>query len=109
MAADLSNSSQESTSGLPVCRKPVTTNPVRFRTIRRFVQEKRRTRMREAVCGETSSHAGMALVYARREGNSIRAFARRYSASVHPRSEEHTSELQSHSDLVCRLLLEKKK
>src|SRR5260221_7679596 len=27
----------------------------------------------------------------------------------HIRSEEHTSELQSHSDLVCRLLLEKKK
>src|SRR5438034_4904488 len=34
-------------------------------------------------------------------------------AAVHPvpgrRSEEHTSELQSHSDLVCRLLLEQKK
>src|SRR5438132_7630431 len=29
--------------------------------------------------------------------------------AVGPRSEEHTSELQSHSDLVCRLLLEKKK
>ena len=28
---------------------------------------------------------------------------------VSRRSEEHTSELQSHSDLVCRLLLEKKK
>src|SRR5260221_6629726 len=28
---------------------------------------------------------------------------------VTARSEEHTSELQSHSDLVCRLLLEKKK
>src|SRR5947207_1686568 len=28
---------------------------------------------------------------------------------VWQRSEEHTSELQSHSDLVCRLLLEKKK
>src|SRR5947207_6725888 len=28
---------------------------------------------------------------------------------IHTRSEEHTSELQSHSDLVCRLLLEKKK
>src|SRR2546428_10347570 len=26
-----------------------------------------------------------------------------------PRSEEHTSELQSRSDIVCRLLLEKKK
>src|SRR5436190_8489834 len=30
-------------------------------------------------------------------------------ASAQPRSEEHTSELESHSDLVCRLLLEKKK
>src|SRR5947207_874053 len=29
------------------------------------------------------------------------------AASTAPRSEEHTSELQSHSDLVCRLLLEK--
>src|SRR5438132_4192754 len=29
--------------------------------------------------------------------------------SMLERSEEHTSELQSHSDLVCRLLLEKKK
>src|SRR5699024_12068069 len=28
---------------------------------------------------------------------------------VFPRSEEHTSELQSRFDLVCRLLLEKKK
>src|SRR5260221_11226897 len=33
----------------------------------------------------------------------VQGLARRY------RSEEHTSELQSHSDLVCRLLLEKKK
>src|SRR5260221_10754565 len=31
-----------------------------------------------------------------------------YNKMAH-RSEEHTSELQSHSDLVCRLLLEKKK
>src|SRR2546426_8244726 len=28
---------------------------------------------------------------------------------IHPRSEEHTSELQSPCNLVCRLLLEKKK
>src|SRR5260221_7068773 len=33
----------------------------------------------------------------------------RYGVPQFPRSEEHTSELQSHSDLVCRLLLEKKK
>src|SRR2546427_7521984 len=30
-------------------------------------------------------------------------------AASRPRSEEHTSELQSQSNLVCRLLLEKKK
>src|SRR5438874_4116625 len=40
--------------------------------------------------------------------------ARRYKAQRAParvglRSEEHTSELQSRRDLVCRLLLEKKK
>src|SRR5205085_4050943 len=31
------------------------------------------------------------------------------SGEAHKRSEEHTSELQSQSNLVCRLLLEKKK
>src|SRR2546421_8837633 len=33
----------------------------------------------------------------------------RWRSCNRPRSEEHTSELQSRSDLVCRLLLEKKK
>src|SRR5436190_6194384 len=33
----------------------------------------------------------------------------RIRSLLEQRSEEHTSELQSHSDLVCRLLLEKKK
>src|SRR5436190_7022029 len=37
----------------------------------------------------------------------VRSAARTVGATS--RSEEHTSELQSHSDLVCRLLLEKKK
>src|SRR5438874_12421632 len=37
-------------------------------------------------------------------------FTRSFRArSKTPRSEEHTSELQSRRDLVCRLLLEKKK
>src|SRR5207249_11673045 len=41
----------------------------------------------------------------------IRAAARVGGEAAHfgPRSEEHTSELQSRFDLVCRLLLEKKK
>src|SRR3982750_5038048 len=33
---------------------------------------------------------------------------KRNRPGITPRSEEHTSELQSRSDLVCRLLLEKK-
>src|SRR5436190_12252973 len=46
-------------------------------------------------------------------GNPQRGHERGAGGRVIPRgdgrSEEHTSELQSHSDLVCRLLLEKKK
>src|SRR2546430_14896609 len=38
-----------------------------------------------------------------------RYFISRHRASELVRSEEHTSELQSQSNLVCRLLLEKKK
>src|SRR5438034_5152690 len=37
------------------------------------------------------------------------AYGRARDSAQPWRSEEHTSELQSHSDLVCRLLLEKKK
>src|SRR5438034_4095470 len=37
------------------------------------------------------------------------AITRSWRHMERERSEEHTSELQSHSDLVCRLLLEKKK
>src|SRR5437588_9649494 len=48
-----------------------------------------------------------------RRGESVRvgcsAVERRLDQRRVDRSEEHTSELQSHSDLVCRLLLEKKK
>src|SRR2546427_1990188 len=38
-----------------------------------------------------------------------RVFAHAAPIGPRPRSEEHTSELQSQSNLVCRLLLEKKK
>src|SRR2546427_8944114 len=41
------------------------------------------------------------------DGHPARAPGRALAAP--PRSEEHTSELQSQSNLVCRLLLEKKK
>src|SRR2546430_3594502 len=41
-------------------------------------------------------------------GMNLKYFAAKHPSSV-GRSEEHTSELQSQSNLVCRLLLEKKK
>src|SRR2546421_4475335 len=45
-----------------------------------------------------------------REANEAGEFqGERTEPGHHVRSEEHTSELQSRSDLVCRLLLEKKK
>src|SRR5205085_10491749 len=46
---------------------------------------------------------------ARRRTRGPAVTARHPLASVVLRSEEHTSELQSQSNLVCRLLLEKKK
>src|SRR5256885_17038534 len=45
----------------------------------------------------------------RRRGRAIPARAMGRGASSRSRSEEHTSELQSPCNLVCRLLLEKKK
>src|SRR2546430_11480665 len=51
------------------------------------------------------------LVHHRRQHFHLRARARTADDEllVQHRSEEHTSELQSQSNLVCRLLLEKKK
>src|SRR2546427_1831131 len=47
------------------------------------------------------------------QGDHVQVNAKKYAADpeteLQARSEEHTSELQSQSNLVCRLLLEKKK
>src|SRR5256885_6907069 len=60
------------------------------------------------------SNAKSALAVARRLISSMTrrpaaSAANRGSSGDNPRSEEHTSELQSPCNLVCRLLLEKKK
>src|SRR2546430_12384287 len=54
-----------------------------------------RTRAKTSACDGTHSEPSMSQLY--------------LSRSALDRSEEHTSELQSQSNLVCRLLLEKKK
>src|SRR5260370_22503120 len=47
--------------------------------------------------------------HARLGARQVRPRRRSCSRGISYRSEEHTSELQSHLNLVCRLLLEKKK
>src|SRR5206468_13086103 len=54
-------------------------------------------------------YAMWAVVVGRRKSVGARAWLLQPSGLRLKRSEEHTSELQSRSDLVCRLLLEKKK
>src|SRR5688572_31921715 len=80
-------------------------------------------RSRRRVPGRQPPPAASAGTVARRPGQPVRGRRRqpddllvhgsnpRPSARLPhpPRSEEHTSELQSQSNLVCRLLLEKKK
>src|SRR5690349_23390109 len=59
-----------------------------------------------AVPAKVRKRCGVAGPQARSSPARARAIRCR---AVGPRSEEHTSELQSRRDLVCRLLLEKKK
>src|SRR5438034_6720576 len=59
--------------------------------------------------GGRYSWASVALVRLKRSQRMAARIAILARCAADCRSEEHTSELQSHSDLVCRLLLEKKK
>src|SRR2546427_1839093 len=70
--------------------------------------------LRPPVPGATASRSGSATVapgVGRAPGGASRAAPAvpGYRSALAIRSEEHTSELQSQSNLVCRLLLEKKK
>src|SRR3712207_7603066 len=67
--------------------------------------------------GHVGEHVGIVgqqdhrrlLRYARERAVEVRVARPEVRQADHPRSEEHTSELQSRQYLVCRLLLEKKK
>src|SRR5260221_7843517 len=56
--------------------------------------------MKHAAFSQNAAHTNVAALCLHQAAGQCQAKTR---------SEEHTSELQSHSDLVCRLLLEKKK
>src|SRR5258706_9477837 len=57
-----------------------------------------------AAFGEVQRDVGDGVL-----GRGAQHHAPRHAEQLHLRSEEHTSELQSLTNLVCRLLLEKKK
>src|SRR5690349_24927900 len=59
-----------------------------------------------AICGRAASNCWQMVVLPPPEGAEIKTSN---GLDTGVRSEEHTSELQSRRDLVCRLLLEKKK
>src|SRR5690242_21260306 len=59
--------------------------------------------------GPIKLHSKAATVYKRAMDDTYQADRGIGALSAYARSEEHTSELQSHVNLVCRLLLEKKK
>src|SRR5260221_283428 len=62
-----------------------------------------------ANLGREALIAARDQLLAKANASPIIAYAMMENLEDAPRSEEHTSELQSHSDLVCRLLLEKKR
>src|SRR5690606_40112154 len=59
--------------------------------------------------GSDAERIQLAVNKAKGTGKVIRIPAENANGSARWRSEEHTSELQSRENLVCRLLLEKKK
>src|SRR2546426_7394002 len=83
-------------------RRPPRSTLFPYTTLFRSGLDRRAARLAGAVAG---AHA------LRRGGATRRAHSRRgvRHGRLEPRSEEHTSELQSPCNLVCRLLLEKKK
>src|SRR5438034_8956636 len=89
----------------------------RSREVRDGAQTRLAARGRLARRRRRDEHLGLARRRRRRRGTAVPHLHRagRPHPLYHPalpvqrRDREHTSELQSHSDLVCRLLLEKKK
>src|SRR2546430_6898900 len=93
-------------------RRPPRSTLFPYTTLFRSVQElsvKRSALIREAVREYLDRLARRKLARELAEGYRANAALNRQVSEEFIRSEEHTSELQSQSNLVCRLLLEKKK
>src|SRR5260221_5040200 len=80
--------------------------------VARVGQQRQRHQQRgQELAGDIATHLDGAVRQLREigvDGSFVRDFETP-AAFNYVRSEEHTSELQAHSDIVCRLLLERKK
>src|SRR5260370_18381459 len=91
-------------------RRPPRSTLFPYTTLFRSLRERHPAIAGEPIAGCDSrdgrnGHGGLLLAAERPFGNPESA----YPQEEGRRSEEHTAELQSHLNLVCRLLLEKKK
>src|SRR5688572_31642444 len=91
-------------------RRPPRPTPFPYTTLFRSVVEPARDLPRRFDARRRRGSGARAAGRGRRRAGGAALAAGGSRAPGHPlRSEEHTSELQSQSNLVCRLLLEKKK
>src|SRR5688572_31521634 len=94
-------------------RRPPTSTLFPYTTL--FRSQRRDRALPDAVAAGLAARTGEELALEVREpehpaaGELVRGLHARRDEHQPARSEEHTSELQSQSNLVCRLLLEKKK
>src|SRR5690606_40011514 len=91
-------------------RYPPSSTPFPYTTLFRSIESVEEFREPEECTGKTTerprAQAQRAGLHTVRPGH---RYGWRRGRRRRPRSEEHTSELQSRENLVCRLLLEKKK
>src|SRR5438477_7251884 len=87
-------------------RRPPRSTLFPYTTLFRSVHQRQGKITRDQQLGEQAVAAAELRILPRERAHEGGPFFR---AQILERSEEHTSELQSHVNLVCRLLLEKKK
>src|SRR5258708_21154632 len=91
-------------------RRPPRSTLFPYTTLFRSRAARRYHRLDYKIIGRILAWCGGAADHERRRYRWQLSSQRRHSwSAAPPRSEEHTSELQSTDHLVCRLLLEKKK
>src|SRR5690606_39313893 len=94
------------------CRRLATSTLFPYTTLFRSAESCQSCRADPSIGRLDGGRAPVRAWRVRRPADTVRCCAGRSRAGVdpmRPRSEEHTSELQSREKLVCRLLLEKKK